>query len=61
MRMAKWKLMCQKNVNLLTLHFLTEKDELKDETMHYGEVEKNSQKWSTLGAYFSAIFRRKCV
>ena len=20
--------------------------------MHYGEVEKNSQKWSTLGAYF---------
>ena len=22
--------------------------------MHYGEVEKNSLKWSTLGAYFSA-------
>ena len=30
-------------------------------SMHYGEVEKNSWKWSTLGAYFSAVFCRKYV
>ena len=29
------------------------------EPMHYGEVEKNSWKWSTLGAYFSAVFLQK--
>ena len=28
-------------------------------SMHYGEVEKNSWKWSTLEGYFSAIFCRK--
>ena len=29
------------------------------DAMHYGEVEKNSRKWSTLGAYLSAVFCRK--
>ena len=29
--------------------------------MHYGEVEKNGWKWSTLRAYFSAVFCRKYV
>ena len=37
---------CQCNWKLLSAHT----------TLHYGEVEKNGWKWSTLRAYFSAVF-----